>query len=242
MSDFLPGVPADQVRAAFDRAGGAEIASGKFASPESSAALAANGLGWFLDRPAALPPFPGLEDLDWPATRVELERRMRFPWPGGRHPWLDAAVETAAHLIGVESKRHEPFRDAKLADFSAAYDRDVWGADMGPWTAMRDRLRAAPAAFRHLDAAQLVKHAFGLVTEARRIAKTPVLLYLYAEPGDRPAPLGAFARHRAEVDAFAAAVAGAAVRFAACRWTDWLDGFTGKAGGHARRVRDRFDP
>ena len=86
MTIFLSGVPGELVRAAFDRAGGNEIASGKFASPESSAALAANGFGWFMDRPTALPAFPGTDDLDWPATRVDLEREMRFPWSGGRHP------------------------------------------------------------------------------------------------------------------------------------------------------------
>lgn len=115
---FLPGVPADLVLAALERAGGNEVASGKLASPDSSAALAVNGFGWFLRRPEDLPAFPGLDDLDWPAVRVDVERQMRFLWSGGRHPWLDA---------GVESKRYEPFRDAKRAVLADAYDRDVWG-------------------------------------------------------------------------------------------------------------------
>lgn len=115
MTIFLPGVPESLVREAFARAGGNEIATGKFASAQSSAALAANAVGWFLERPAALPPFPGLNDLDWPVANVSLEREMRFPWSGGRHSWLDAAVETPAHLIGVESKRFEPFRSNKPA-------------------------------------------------------------------------------------------------------------------------------
>ena len=102
---LLPGVPVAEVRARLERAGGNEIASGKFASPESSAALAVNGFGWFLERPDALPPFPPLADLDWPTIRVDVERQMRFPWSGGRHPWLDAAVETERHIVGVESKR-----------------------------------------------------------------------------------------------------------------------------------------
>ena len=70
---LLPGVPEGRVRAILQKAGGNEIASGKFASPQSSAALAVNGFGWFLDRPADLPPFPGLEDCDWPAIRVDVE-------------------------------------------------------------------------------------------------------------------------------------------------------------------------
>ncbi|WP_370714993.1 hypothetical protein [Sphingomonas sp. IW22] len=138
---------------------------------------------------------------------------------GGRHPRLDAAVETGSHVIGVESKRFEPFRDAKVVSLSDAYDRDVWGERMTPFTAMRDQLRAGDSGYRHLDAAQLVKHAFGLVAEGRRLGMTPVLLYLYAEPTHRGAtliPAAAIERHRAEIADFAAAVAGAEVRFAAC--------------------------
>lgn len=60
---FLPGVPADLVGPSLDRAGGNGLASGKFASSESSAALAANGFGWFIERPSLLPAFPGLDDI-----------------------------------------------------------------------------------------------------------------------------------------------------------------------------------
>ena len=242
---FLPGVPVDLVRVALAKAGGNEIGSGKLDSPESSAALAVNGFGWFLECPAKLPAFPPLADLDRPAIRVDVERQMRFPWQGGRHPWLDAAVETATHLIGVESKRFEPFRDTKSIKLSDAYDRDVWGEGMTPFTSMRDRLRAGKMGYVHLDAAQLVKHAFGLITEGRRVSKAPVLLYLYAEPTRRGAttiPAIAIERHRIEIAEFAAAVAGADVRFAACSWRDWLVGWTGDVGSHADALIARFQP
>ncbi len=242
---FLPGVPENLARQALDRAGGNELASGKFASPESSAALAANGFGWFIERPALLPPFPGLDDIEWPPVSVAIERQMRFPWNGGRHPWLDAAVVTDDYLIGVESKRFEPFRDKKHAVLSNAYDRDVWGEGMEPWCAMRNALKSAPSSFRYLDAAQLVKHAFGLVTEARRISRAPVLFYLFAEPARVPA----FARseHRAEIEAFSVAVSGARVRFAAASWSEWLMRFASTAtssevAAHAEALRSKFEP
>lgn len=242
---FLPGVPADLVRVSLDRAGGNELASGKFASPESSAALAANGFGWFIERPSLLPAFPGLDDIEWPATSVEIERQMRFPWQGGRHPWLDAAVVTGTHLIGVESKRFEPFRDRKQAVLAQAYDRDVWGEAMEPWLAMRDALRKDPLSYRYLDAAQLVKHAFGLSTEARRVSRAPVLLYLYAEPPRVPA--SARTEHRAEIEVFSAAVRDARVRFAATSWADWLARFAAPAvspavTAHAEALRLKFQP
>ena len=244
-SAFLPGVPEDRVRAALVAAGGNEIDSGKFDSPESSAALAVNAFGWFIARPVELPPFPPLADLDWPAHRVDVERQMRFPWRGGRHPWLDAAVETATHLIGVESKRFEPFRDAKSVNLSDAYDRDVWGDGMAPFTGMRDMLRKGDTRFTFLGAAQLVKHAFGLVTEGKRIGKAPVLLYLYAEPetrGTRPISPTTLARHRAEIASFAAAVAGAAVRFADCSYREWFAGWSGDVHHHADALVERFQP
>jgi hypothetical protein len=242
---FLPGVPEHQVRTALAKAGGNEIESGKLDSPESSAALAVNAFGWFIERPDDLPPFPGLADLGWPAVRVDVERQMRFPWRGGRHPWLDAVVETSSYVIGIESKRFEPFRDTKTVNLSDAYNRDVWGEQMTPFTAMRDRLRAGDGAYHHLDAAQLVKHAFGLVSEGRRVGKAPVLLYLYAEPswrGAKPIPAASITRHRAEIAEFAAAVARAEVRFAACSWREWLAGWTDDARDHADALIARFRP
>lgn len=146
-------------------------------------------------------------------------------------------METPGHLIGVESKRHEPFRDRKAAKLSSAYDRDVWGDGMGPWTAMRDRLRDGPTAFRHPDAAQLVIHAFGLIMQARRIGKLTVLVHLYAEPTDRPVVMSTLERHRHEADDFTATVSGAAVRLAARCRTDWLARFKGEAADHADGVQ-----
>jgi len=124
---FLPGLPVDLIRAAYAGAPGNEIESGKLASPESSAALAANTFGLFLDRPAQLPPLPGGQDWGWPALSVRLEAIVRFPWQGGRHPCLDVLVETATTLIGIESKRYESFRGKSEPDFSEAYWRPVWG-------------------------------------------------------------------------------------------------------------------
>ena len=236
---LLPGVPEDRVHAILDKAGDNEIASGKFASPQSSAALAVNGFGWFLDRPADLPPFPGLENCAWPAIRVDIERQMRFPWRGGRHPWLDAAVETPDCLIGVESKRYEPFRDRKEAKLSDAYDRDVWGEGMEQWCAMRDLLRAEPRRYRYLDAAQLVKHAFGVSTQAHKCGKEPVLLYLFTEPSN-VTDRAMFAAHRTEIADFAEQVRGGRVRFTTCSWAEWLAGFSGKSVEHGERVRQAF--
>lgn len=222
---FLPGVPADHVLARLSKSDGHEITSGKLNSPESSAALAVNTFGWFVDQPRRLPRIDVFPDIDWPATFVEVEYQVRFPWRGGRHPWLDAFVETESAIIGVESKRFEPFRDKHEGVLSSAYDRDVWHDRMGPFQAMRDRLRSGQDQFEHLDAVQLVKHAFGLVTKGRRVSKRPYLLYLFAEPTERArAPVSPLTlqRHRGEVERFAEAVTDAEVSFQALSYRDWL--------------------
>ena len=242
--DFLPGVPEAHVLDRLRRAAGNEAGRGRLASPDSSAALAVNALGWFIDRPHALPPLPGAEAAG-PAQSLEIECCARFPWRGGTYPWLDAAVLTATHLIGIESKRFEPFRDRKSPGFSPAYDRPVWAPDMQRHGRLRDALRSGALRPRHLDAAQLVKHAYGLVTDARRLSRAPMLVYLYAEPasrGGRPIPPDDHARHRAEIADFAARVAGDEVVFAAASYRDWLRTASGPAAVHAAAVIGRFAP
>jgi len=223
--DFLPGVPARYVLERLAKADGHEMSSGKLLSPESSAALAVNTFGWFHDRPERLPPFAMLgQDISSP-TVVEVEYRARFPWSGGRHPWLDAWAETSEAVIGIESKRFEPYRGQKTGFLSPAYDRQVWHDRMAPFEVMRDRLRSPDEHFNFLDAVQLVKHAFGLVTEGRRKNKRPYLVYLFAEPPEyagRPIADGDKRTHRAEIARFAAAVSGAEVGFEAISYREWL--------------------
>lgn len=222
--NLLPGVPPGYVQLRLSAAAGEELNSGKFVSPDSSAALAVNCFGWFHPRPHLLPPFPNL-NATYPPASVDVEACVRFPWSGGRHPWLDALVITSADLIGVESKRYEPFRDRKKVDLSDAYDRPVWGDAMAPFEELRDALRAGAITYQLLDAAQLVKHAFGLTTQARRVGLKPTLVYLFAEPStlaERPLPEEARRVHREEIKDFASRVEGADVTFHALSYREWI--------------------
>ena len=119
---LLPGLPDPEgILARYRQAAGNELDK-KFMSPESSSALVANAFGFFRkERALLLPPLPGGADWGWPAKHLEIEVELRFPWRGGKHPWLDAVVETRTHLIGIESKRFEPFRSEKDPDFSEAH-------------------------------------------------------------------------------------------------------------------------
>ena len=247
---ILPHLNAELIHAVYARAGGNEIESGKFDSPESSAALAANVFGYFCDT-ARLPDFPRgghFSFLTSPVNRIDLERSLRFPWSGGSHPWLDAVIETTDWLAGIESKRFEPFRDTKTSGFSEAYDRDVWGANMQPFIEMKDAIISGKLQFKFLDAVQLVKHAFGIRTQAARAGKRPALVYLYAEPPGYPdgriIPATHFAAHQAEVARFAEAVSGAEVEFSALSHqslnAEFLASPSPALVSHARAVRAAF--
>ena|SRR5579862_6077812 len=268
---FLPGLPAERIRRCYERAPGNEIASGKFSSPESSAALVANTFGLFLEKPWMLPPLPGAADPGWPAHSVELEAVLRFPWSGGRHPCLDVIIETQTALIGVESKRYEAYRlGSTRLSLSDAYRRDVWGARMrgcrGILDGLLDNASSGGARFDRLDAAQLVKHAFALRTavhgprkgsgsatgaKQRDVhGKLPVLYYLYAEPSTWPDGRKIAAAdteaHRVEVQQFEAAVAGDEVAFLACRYRDLLTAWKLDSNdvvrAHAAADEEQFGP
>lgn len=90
---------------------------------------------------------------------------------------------------------------------------------------VRDRLRENARLFDFLDAAQLVKHAFGLRSEAhrpgRRHGLRPVHFYVYAEPAcwpttGRRVDTATIAVHREEIARFADLVRGDEVAFVPC--------------------------
>ena len=256
---FLPGVPGRQIEEIYNSAPGNEIASGKFDSPESSAALAANTFGFFLNRVGDLPPLPGCEEVEWPANRLYVEKEVRFPWRGGRHPWLDALVVTPSTLIGVESKRFEPYRSGTPhGSFSDAFwerEERRWGGRMDGYRGVRDEIHASPDAYDHLDAAQLVKHALALRTRVGQGKQfeglKPVLFYLFAEPDTWPRDgkridNEAKAAHREEIGTFASSVVEDEVRFVACSYREllakWERDESPEIREHARAVVRRFSP
>jgi hypothetical protein len=247
---FLPYLPVEKILNAFAKAPGNELDSGKISSPESSAALAANTFGLFLDSPSELPAIPGTESFGWPANVVDIEYCARFPWSGGRHPWLDAFIETSTHVLGIESKRYEPFRPKQAGKLSAAYWRPCWGKEMGPYELLRDQIGTGKLSFKHLDGVQLIKHAFGLRTEAQLKNKSPVLVYLYAEPvgwpDGRVIPVSSLKLHAQEASEFAHRVEGAEVTFRICTYRNFLKTFLRSASAdvrrHGREILETFTP
>ena len=252
---LLPGVPGADIERILVAAPGDEIGRGKFDHPESSAALAANAFGFFLHRARELPPLPGCPVAAWPARSLSIEATARFPRRGGRHPVLDCLLATSSALIGIESKRFEPFRRNKAGVFSDAYWHSVWGAGMKGYEQVRDTLCRNPRSFTFLDAAQLVKHAFALRSEVHRPGAhrglAPILFYVHAEPEywpgtDRPIADAAKVGHRDEIARFARLVANDEVAFVSCSWRRLLEVWRHNHGEeihiHADAVMARFSP
>jgi hypothetical protein len=249
---FLPGVPSDLLRAYYSQAPGNEIETGKFRHPESSAALAGNTFGIFLKKPLDLPPIPGFERKWFPVTSVSLETTLQFPWHAGRHPCLDVFVTTESAVFAIESKRYEPFRERQPASFSNAYWRRVWGDCMDGYEFARDILSGCKTIFARLDAAQLVKHAFGLRTAVHSKpglrGKMPILVYLYAQPSvwpdGRKIPQEHRDAHSKEIARFERCVAGSEVAFHPISYAEllgpWLSSDNGYIRDHAGRVRAHF--
>ena len=170
---------------------------------------------------------------------------------------LDCLVTTPSALIGIESKRFEPFRGHAAAVFSKAYSRPVWGDRMKGYEQVRG-LRCGDDARRYgfLDAAQLVKHAFALRSQVHRsgvhcgLKPIPLLCPCRArnfgqEPrgsSTRPRRAG----HRDEIARFARLVEGDEVVFVSCPYRRLLEAWRHDHGqeirAHAEAVMARFAP
>ncbi len=236
---FLPGVPAEAVLAALGRLPGSDLDS-----PDSSSALVANTFGWFLDRPRLLLPFPGVP-MGLPEA-VDLGVEMQLPMRGTRHPRLDVVVTTPTTLVGIVSKRYQPFRPAKVTAFTEPFDARDWGPGMARYGALRKALATGQQSFHHLDAVTLVKQAYALRTQSLKRARGAVLVYLHAAPSHwasgKPVDPKSITRHQTEITTFARAVKGDDVTFVSLRWVDLLTQWsqTPAVAAHGTAVRGWF--
>jgi hypothetical protein len=219
-----------QVRADFGSGAGGELHATvdrrpKLHSAHSSSALAVSTFGSFLDMIGALE-VAGTASFEALRFEAKLPTGVR-----GTPPHLDVVATGAAGRLAVESKCTE-YLAPKLASFSDAYER--LAATMDPsWRALYELLLRQPGHFRLLDAAQLVKHYWGLSNT--RAGGTDVLLYIYWEPLDADAH-ETFAEHRDEVEEFSGRVGDPDCRFVALSYRELWQRWTRAGGWHAEHV------
>lgn len=185
----------------------------KFRVIHSSSGLAVNCFAPFRRQIADLSLKPG-EAFDV----LQFERKCPTGLRGGRSPNLDVLFSGPAGIVGVESKLSE-YLSWHSARFSPAYEQQIRDdrRDSGYFREMV-RLMAEPDSYVLLDAAQLIKHAFGLAHTFKD--RRTSLLYLYWEPAN-PEDNPAFAAHRAEIAEFAERVAGATPSFSAMSYPEF---------------------
>lgn len=208
---LLPLVSVEDFEADLDAGDGNELET-KFRAAHSSSALAVNCFAPFRTRvdDLGMPMGSGFADL-------RFERKCPTGLRGGRAPNLDVVLSGPDHVVGVESKLTE-YLTRHRAIFSPAYAKQIRDKrrDGGYFREML-RLMEAPETYVWLDAAQLIKHAFGL---ARTFPDQEVtLLYLYWEPANAERS-PEFARHRDEIAAFAERIAGSTPTFAALSYPE----------------------
>jgi hypothetical protein len=240
-SDFrdmlLPMVLPEDFEADLSAGDGNELQT-KFRAIHSSSGLAVNCFAPFRRRMGdlTLPDAGAFETL-------AFERRCPTDLRGGRAPNLDVLIIGPGDVVGIESKLTEHLT-AHRAEFSIAYAEQIRDErrDQGYFREML-RLMDRPDSYVWLDAAQLVKHAFGL---ARTFGDRHVtLLYLFWEPAT-PDASPALADHRREIASFADRVAGSPPAFQALSypelWQRWqAAGPADWVARHLEALRSRYE-
>lgn len=234
--NLLPELALEHFAADLEAGAGKELL-GKFRAVHSSAALAVN---CFAPLRAGGVPFDlaGQQEL-----QVEgFERRLPTGLAQAQPPHLDVVASGPDGLVAIESKCLEYLSPTKAA-FSDRYRTEIVDERAaGPWYAEMLRLVAGEGpGYRWLDAAQLIKHAFGLAYKAQR---PTTLVYVFWEPMD--AGLSKlFGEHRQDIADFAERVAGGTPAFESMSyfelWERWANSDDPRLAAHVAALRGRYE-
>lgn len=229
--NLLHDLTRDDLEEEFGAAAGQEL-DRKMRAPWSSAALAVNAF-WPWKRDASRLGLAGLTGFS-PGARLEAQ------CPNGVSaipPHLDALLERGETIVAVESKCTEYLSGKRQSPAQGYLDLAPAG-DERTGSPCYAALAHVPGFF-HLDAYQLVKHYLGLsLTFPRRPV---VLVYLFWEPRNTD-EFEVFARHRAEVDRFAALVRGdESFEFVALSYPEHWTDLDAAAADWLPKLRQRYD-
>lgn len=236
--NLLPGITRDLFEPDFRAGAGNELTGDrpKMFAVHSSSVLAVNTFARWRLAPSSLVlhGMVGFESLCFEAT---------FPTGlRGTPPHLDVRLDGSPGRLLVESKLTE-FLAPKAASFKAAYGTIKDTRTQSPWYEEYRRLKLQPARYTWLDAAQLVRHYFGLACQPTDRPIT--LLYLFWEPLDWQL-YEPYEHHREELVRFAESVRGDRIRFSFQSypelWLSWqgLDKPTWLKE-HLKNLRNRYE-
>ena len=232
--NLLPGISLADFEADFAEGAGDELRE-KVRAAHSSAALAINSFAPFRRR--RLASLVGQTDL-----RLKgFEQKRPIGLPRARPPHLDAVFQGLSGVVALESKCLEYLTPKTFKSFDRYLNEIVDERRESSWYAEMDRIESDGTTYRYFDAAQLIKHALGLLHASEH--RTVVLLYAYWEPIDAPlAP--EFAEHRDEIRLFAERVSGDRIAFQAISypelWSEWEGTSDPFLVAHVKALRSRY--
>jgi hypothetical protein len=174
-------------------------------------------------------------------SRLRFEVKLPTPLRG-TPPHLDFLGETiGSDIVAGESKATEYLQEHPTV-FPPSYDSVSWLKCVSPYIAMMRQLKEIPSTFLYVDAAQLVKHAFGLSTNFGD--RELVLMYLFWEPANHNC-YREFGLHREELQRFCTSVNSSSVAFAWKSypelWREWSQDDQTWLRQHSKRLLDRYD-
>lgn len=235
--NVLPGTDTRWFQAELEQGDGREL-QGKFRAAHSSSALAVNSFARFKSAVDQLS-VGGWSGFD----SMRFEAKCSAGILGRRSPNLDVLLVSPTKVVGIESKCTEHLTP-HTSNFSPAYNEQItdWRRETA-WFRLMEALIDEPRRYRYLDAAQLVKHAFGLGHTFD--GQDVTLLYLYWEPRNADA-FPALLDHRQEVARFAAEVKGARPSFRAIAYPELWDSWAQRGSPawlpeHVSALRSRYD-
>jgi hypothetical protein len=160
----------------------------------------------------------------------------------GNSPNLDVALYRDDILIAIESKFLEPL-SYKKPTFSNSYHQITDHRKNTKWFKAMEEICNNKISFKYLDAAQLIKHFFGLCYKQEK--ETVKLIYVYWEPINA-IELPQFVEHRAEIEMFSNVVSGdSLLSFNSISynelWNQWnKDLIDPKMKQHISELKDRY--
>lgn len=162
-------------------------------APYSSAALALNAFGGWLERETELT-VGGLAGWTEP---VQIEAKLQIDHGGGRAN-LDVLLRAPGRVLAIESKLKEYVAPHEPTTLKPVYAKPEMAELLpGGWRRVLEALNAGKLPFRHLGADQLVKHALAVNSQFPGQERT--LAYVYWEPANA-SDFPEFQAHRQELD------------------------------------------
>ncbi len=233
--NLLPAVLPEDFEADLRQGDGNELET-KFRAAHSSSALGVNCFAPFRRHLSDLT-LLGKRGFDSMGFEMKCPTGLR----GRRAPNLDLLLQTGNEIIGIESKLTE-YLTRHRSKFSSAYEAQIQDHRRKQgWFSEMLRLMDEPDAYDWLNAAQLIKHAFGL--DYSFPGKPVTLLYLYWEPVEAEGHT-VFAEHRREIDDFSKRISGSGPQFRAMSypelWDSWRNPVQESLTDHLQNLSARY--